>query len=265
MRPSQPGASRGPLFGRPASSTDPAPNSAAKSNLGPATGPQGLPGPVPNVAAAPKQIRAGHAPLASTPQPMRPPAPPSNGLSNGFGNLSLNGTSQQPGFTLPPGRAQQPAAPPQPAPRFAMPPVAMPPVAMPPVGGGEYVQQHQQPPAQVQPPGPPGLPNRPAFPQGGARGPPAFGKVAAGAAGRAAPGAFGRPPSPGSPNSLYAIPMPASPSPTTSGRPLPPVQQPGTPQMPAAPGPGRGLAPPSFTKLQQVCCACFMARLPCKQ
>ena len=255
MRPSKPGASRGPLFGRPASSTDPAPNSAAKSNLGPATGPQGLPGF--GTDAAPKQMRAGHAPLPSTAQPVRPPAPPTYSLSNGFGNLSLNGTSQQPGFPLPPGSAQQPAAPPQPAPRFAMPPV----------GGGEYVQQHQQPPAQVQAPGPgpPGLPNRPAFPHGGARGPPAFGKVAAGAAGRAAPGAFGRPPSPGSPNSLYAIPMPASPSPTTSGRPLPPVQQPGTPQMPATPGPGRGLAPPSFTKPQQVCCACFMARLPCKQ
>lgn len=246
MRPSKPVPPRGPLFGRPAPNTE-QPASAAKSTVAVTPGPQTSSGALANGMEASAHMSPGRAPPPSS-IPRGPAAAPGS-LSNGFGNLSLHKAPQQLPFPQQPATSQQSASMSQPTPRFAQPPV----------GGGEYVQQHQQPPAQPQPSipmsGPPNIPNRPAFPQAGPRGPPAFGKASTGVPGRpapgppgTAPGAFGRPPSPGSPSSLYAIPIPGSPTPGTPGRPLPPVQQPSAPQMPP-----RGLAPPSFTKPQQVC------------
>ena len=130
-----------------------------------------------------------------------------------------------------------------------------------PIGGGEYVQQHarrQQPPGPPlpRPPGavgqPPSIPSRPGF---GARGPPAFGKgtpaPSIGGPRPSVPGSAGRPASPSSPNKYASIPMPASPSPTTSARPAKFSQQQAA-QMPLPPSQPRGLAPPSFNMPQQV-------------
>ena len=173
------------------------------------------------------------APYGSIPgAPSKPGAQrlPPPGLAGGFNNLSLNGGQPQSGQS-----AQY--------------------YSKAPVGGGEYVQQQtrQQQPPGLTPPAPaaqpPSVPLKLGF---GARGPPAFGK---GAPAPAIPGPrpranAGRPASPSSPNKYASIPMPGSPSPTTS-RSGKLNQQQGA-QMPLGPPQPRGLAPPSFMP-QQVC------------
>ena len=152
-------------------------------------------------------------------------------LAGGFNNLSLNSGPPQSGQSA----LQYSKAP---------------------VGGGEYVQQQtrQQQPPGLKPPAPAGQP--PSMPPKlglGARGPPAFGK---GAPAPALPGArplgnAGRPASPSSPNKYASIPMPTSPSPTTSRSAK--ISQQQAAQMPLPPHQPRGLAPPSFSMPQQVC------------
>lgn len=201
-----------------------------------------LPPPASTGAAAPAQNgwTPQAAPYGSIPgAPPKPGAQrlPPPGMASGFNNLSLNGGPPQSGQS---GQYFSKA----------------------PVGGGEYVQQQQQQQQirQQRPPGltppatagqPPSAPPKLGF---GARGPPAFGK---GAPAPAVPGArppanTGRPASPSSPNKYASIPMPpGSPSPTTS-RSAKLNQQQGT-QMPLGPHQPRGLAPPAFSTLQQVC------------
>lgn len=157
--------------------------------------------------------------------------PPRN-LANGLDNLSLNG-----------GPAQSAAY-----------------YSKAPIGGGEYITPpgRQQQAAAPPPPRQAGVSGQPlAQPRAAlpGRGPPAFGKAAAGQppAGPLPPGPgnTGRPASPASPSKYASIPMPASPSPTTSGRAANPSQQQAA-QMPLPPSQGRSLAPPSFSR-PQVC------------
>ena len=166
------------------------------------------------------------APPKPGPQRLPPPGP-----AGGFNNLSLNGG---------PAQLSQSAQYHSKAP----------------VGGGEYVQQQnrQRQPTSLTPPAgqPASVPPKLGF---GARGPPAFGKPGKGAPAPAMPGPrplanAGRPASPSSPNKYASIPMPSSPSPTTS-RSGKLNQQQGA-QMPLGPPQPRGLAPPSFMP-QQVC------------
>lgn len=167
---------------------------------------------------------------AVPPMPGSQRLPPGN-VTSGFSNLSLNGGPAQ--------SAQH--------------------HSKSPIGGGEYVQhqirQQQQPPGPPLPrqlAGPGHMPSVPTRPGFGARGPPAFGRgpTMPPTAGLRPPGPgnAGRPASPSSPNKYASIPMPASPSPTTSGRPA--NQQ--AAQMPLPPSQPRGLAPPSFNAPQQV-------------
>ena len=126
----------------------------------------------------------------------------------------------------------------------------------PPVGGGEYVQQPgRQQPAALPPPRQAAAPEQSTMSSRAGRGPPAFGKPASAASAvgpsPSGPGSIGRPASPSSPNKYASIPMPASPSPTTSGRPGNPLQQQSA-QMPLPPSQSHGLAPPSFSRPQQV-------------
>lgn len=164
------------------------------------------------------------------PKPGPQRMPPGN-LAGGFSNLSLNGGPPQSGQS-----AQY--------------------LSKAPIGGGKYVQQQttQQQPPSLNPPAPAGHP--PSMPSKlglGSRGPPAFGK---GAPVPALPGArplgnAGRPASPSSPNKYASIPMPTSPSPTTSRAAK--LSQHQAAQMPLPPNQPRGLAPPSFSMPQQVC------------
>lgn len=173
------------------------------------------------------------APYGSIPGAPPKPGPqrlPPGNLAGGFSNMSLNGG--------PPQSSQSTQY-----------------YSKAPVGGGEYVQQQtrQQLPG-LNPPAPVGQP--PSVPPKlgmGSRGPPAFGK---GAAAPALPGArplsnANRPASPSSPNKYASIPMPTSPSPTTSRSAKLSQQQ--ASQMPLPPHQPRGLAPPSFSVPQQVC------------
>ncbi len=193
----------------------------------------------------------GSKPVArpAVPPPFGAQRAPAGNLAGGLGNLSNGGPAQS---------ALQ--------------------YSKPPIGGGEYVQQSGRPQhASVPPParqaaapgqsalapGPPraGLPGR---------GPPAFGKptLVPPAVGQRppGPGSVSRPASPSSPNKYASIRMPASPSPTTSRGDANHSQQQAA-QMPLPPSQSRSLAPPSFSRPQQVHCNNRIAAsiCPCTQ
>ena len=173
------------------------------------------------------------APYGSTPGAPPKPGPqrlPGGNLAGGLSNLSLNGG--------PPQSVQSAQY-----------------VSKAPVGGGEYVHQQtrQQQPLGLNPPAPAGQPSMQSKLGLGSKGPPAFGK---GAPAPTLPGVrplgnASRPASPSSPNKYASIPMPTSPSPTTSRSAKLSQQQ--AAQMPLPPNQPRGLAPPSFSMPQQVC------------
>ena len=210
-----PAASTIPAFARNVSSEQASPDLLSPPG---STGPQqpaqnGWAAPGNNVAVRPVPPRFG----AQKSQPAN--------LAGGMNNLSLNGG-------------------PAPSARY---------YSKPPVGGGEYVQQPgRQQPAPLPPPRQAAAPEQSAMSSRAGRGPPAFGKPASAVGPTpSGPGSIGRPASPSSPNKYASIPMPASPSPTTSGRPGNPLQQ-QVAQMPLPPSQSHGLAPPSFSRPQQV-------------